>query len=82
MTPATAWIATGAVTTVIDGTMLWRRYTSRVGDWAMQECRRVFLYNPVNTVVVVLVRDLALPPAGLVVCVLRYRRDAQKRRPA
>jgi hypothetical protein len=80
MTPVTAWIATGAVTAAIDGTMLWRRYTGRLGAMAMQECRRVFLYNPVNTVVVVLVRDFVLPPAGLAVCVLRYRRDAQAAR--
>jgi len=80
MTPVTVWIATGAVTAAIDGTMLWRRYTGRLGNKVRQECRNVFLHSPVNTVAVVLVRDFSLPPAGLAVCAARYLRDAQAAR--
>jgi hypothetical protein len=80
MTPVTVWIATGAVTAAIDGTMLWRRYTGRLGNKVRQECRSVFLHSPVNTVAVVLVRDFVLPPAGWAVCAARYLRDAQAAR--
>ena len=64
MTPAAAWLVLGALTSAVDGAMLWRRYTGRLGERVREECRAVFLRSPANVVAVVLIRDTSCPRPG------------------
>jgi len=77
MTPEAAWLVAGALTAAADGTMLWRRHTGRLGAQARAECHAAAgrAGGPKRAAAAVLLRDFALPPAGLALCPARYLRD-------
>ena len=72
-----AWVASGAVTAAVEGVMVRRRYTGRLGLQVRGECRAAVAAagGPGRAAAVLLARDLLMPPLGMMLCAVKYWRD-------
>jgi hypothetical protein len=78
--PVIAWLAAGAVTAAGDGFMVWRRYSGRLGAQVRAECDAAVRAagGPRRAAAALMLRDFAIPPAGLALCAVRYLRDRSR----